>query len=815
MNKDQPVLAQLRPINAIESPLPMEHTKVNALATGLVVTVTVHQRFRNPLTETTDLEYLFPLPYESAIIAFELRAGERIIRAGIQEIEKAREEFENAQKQGKRAGLLESHRPNLFSLQLANIQPGEFIEAVITYHQRLDFSNGQVEFIFPMGITPKYHRPNQNDDTKGVDAPLALDLTQVGDVEIIMEADTGLHSSDPVSPSHPLLITRESKNRFGVKLDGTQLPNRDFVLRWRIDDASVQFPAWHVPAENAGTFLATLIPPMPDMAEPPIPREYVFVLDRSGSMSGEPIRQAINALRACLRSLNPQDTFAILLFDDQLEWLNDAQKVTQTAIEITDRLLSKVGARGGTEILPALSSALTLPADDGRSRMIIFLTDGAVSAEKETLTQVRGQIGSSRLFTFGVGPSVNRAFLKQLAYIGRGQSEFIGLDEDIEEAILRFQDRISFPLITNLSLQADGGQIWDVYPYQLPDHYAGCPLEVVGRYKAEGKLPLTLIARGERFGEPMELRVVLTEVSSDPLLISRLWAKARTDDLNEKVELGLKPENEARAEIISLAIEYNLLTKYTAFLAVDQESPSIQGRSYFIKVSQPLPEGLNFPGFGVVRSPAPSVLYQTAEPLDQNLDAPVFLRNRRVNDPSKVSVLKEYSRASKPIPPTFDPDVVLRELARSQQLNGSWQDDIEYTSAALLAFVRNGHTTLKGHFRKQVARAASWLVQSSPNGFPIYLRALALHELTDATGSDESITVLDLIMKTLSQPASSLETAVYSILKKDSNQIKALERIKTLDDLRLAVVAKRKGLKVPMKLLEKELGRTLAACISE
>ena len=119
--------------------------------------------------------------------------------------------------------------------------------------------------------------------------------------------------------------------------------------------------------------------------------------------------------------------------------MNDAQKVTQTAIEITDRLLSKVGARGGTEILPALSSALTLPADDGRSRMIIFLTDGAVSAEKETLTQVRGQIGSSRLFTFGVGPSVNRAFLKQLAYIGRGQSEFIGLDEDIEEAILRFQ----------------------------------------------------------------------------------------------------------------------------------------------------------------------------------------------------------------------------------------------------------------------------------------------------------------------------------------------------------------------------------------
>ena len=813
MNTDQPIPSQLRPINAIESPLPLEHTEVHVHAAGLAATVTVQQRFRNPLPATTDLEYLFPLPHDAAITTFELRTGERIIRASIQEIEKARQEFENARKQGKRAGLLESQRPNLFSLQLANIQPGEFIEAIITYHQRLEFSSGQAEFVFPMGITPKYHRPGREEESKGVDAPLALDRSQVGDVEITVEADSGLGNSDPVSPSHPLLITRGSGSHFTVRLDGAHLPDHDFVLRWRMDGDSVQFPAWHAPAKNAGTFLATFIPPMPDLAAPPIPREYLFVLDRSGSMRGGPIRQAVNALRACLRSLNPQDTFAILLFDDQIEWLSNLQNVNQVTVNKSDKLLSTVDARGGTDILPALSCALSLPTDSGRSRMVIFLTDGAVSAEKEALSEVRAQMGSSRLFTFGVGPSVNRAFLKQLAHIGRGRSEFIGLDEDIEEAILRFQDRIAFPLLTDLRLEADGGQIWDIYPDQLPDLYAGCPLEVVGHYKAEGTQPLTLIARGERLGESFEMRAALTEVSPDPLLIPRLWAQARTDDLNEKVELGLKPEHASRTEIISLAIEYSLLTKYTAFLAIDQESPSVPGRSYFIKVSQPLPEGLDLSGFtGAIPAPAQKMLYQTSLSSMYELVEPASMHPSIVKEPA-LPMLKRVSR-SKPDHPTFDPAGVLRELARTQQLNGSWQDDIEHTSAALLAFVRNGHTTLKGHFRKQVARAAGWLVQSNPVDFQAYLRALALRELADATGSAELIAVVDLQVETLPQPANDLETAAYSVLKKTPDQIKALKGIKTLGDLRLAVVTKAEGLKIPAKLLEKDLGRALAACIS-
>jgi len=823
MNTDQPVLAQLRLLNAIESPLPLEHTEAHARVAGLAATVTIHQRFRNPLLEKADLEYLFPLPHEAAITAFELRAGERIIRASIQEIEKAHQEFEKARQQGKRAGLLESRRPNLFSIQLANIQPGEFIEAVITYHQRLEFNHGQAEFIFPMGITPKYHRPGHDDEAKGVDAPLALDPAQVGDVEITVEVDTGLRSGDPVSPSHPLIISRSAETRFTVKLDGAHLPNRDFILRWQWDGAAVQFPVWCAPSENAGTFLATFIPSLPDLAAAAIPREYIFVLDRSGSMGGEPIRQAVNALRACLRSLNPQDTFAILLFDDRLEWLSALQQITQDAVENVDQLLSTVDGRGGTEILPALSAALSLPADRERSRLVIFLTDGAVSAEAQAITQVRGQMGTARLFTFGVGPSVNRAFLKQLAHIGRGKSEFIGLDEDIEEAILRFQDRIAFPLLTNISLYAEGCQIWDVYPSELPDLYAGSPLEVVGRYKPdENTRPMTLIVRGERIGVPIEIRAAIKELAPEHALISRIWAHARADDLAEKAALGLKPEHEVRTEIISLALEHSLLTKYTAFMAVDQESPTTPGKSYTIKVAHPLPEGLELsgfvgaPAFGAL-SPAPRAMISEAEfDMEEDLDTPKFLRNRvhRLSEQS-VSAMPRRAASSKPLPPP-DSSNILNELARTQHLNGSWQEDMEYTAAALLAFVRSGHTTLKGHFRKQVARAAAWLKQSNASGFPCYLRALALRELADTTRNAEDVAAAEQSLAEIEQPANDIEAVFLAVLKNESVRKKTPKSIKSLDDLRWAVFVKTKGLrKVPAILLESELGRTLAACVFE
>ena len=885
-------LPELHVMNETASPLPLEHTAVEVHVTGLVAVVTVNQRFRNPLTSKADLEYLFPLPQEAAVTAFELRVGGRVIRASVHEIEQARQQFEESRRTGIRASLLEGRRPNLFALQLANIQPGEFILAVSTYQQRIELLNGTCEFVFPMGLTPKYHRPAHPEEAAGVDAPVTLDLSQVGDVELRVEAETGFPTSDPFSPTHPLVISHPAETHFFVTLDGAHLPNRDFVLRWRLLSETIQFPAWHSNGDN-GYFMATFIPPVPDATAPHIAREYIFVLDRSGSMSGEPILQAINALRACLRTLDPQDTFAILLFDSCLEWLATPTPVTQTAVEQADARLGKVAGRGGTDILPALETALSLPVDLNRSRLVVFLTDGAVSAEDESLKRARTLMGAARLFTFGIGSSVNRAFLQQLARIGRGESTFIGAGEDIGEAILRFQDRISFPLLTNLSLRAEGCQIWDVYPAHLPDLYADRPLEVVGRYlRNEGEaLPACLVARGDRAGTALEMHSMLAAQAPDAAVLARLWARARVDDLSEQVELGQKAEYDARNEIIPLAIQASLLTKYTAFLAVDSDAPATPGKSQLILVSQPLPEGVEPAGFDLptfLKSPArislsaSTYLLQESEVgsadymsieedlssfpddakfgiLIETLDLSVRAFNSlkrtgittlgdvldlleesdqaAVRSPggprsfsektldelrekmrekgflrdNAIESVPETSPASKPNVPAIDAAVILRELARSQQLDGSWKNDVELTSAALLAFVRSGQTTQLGYYRMQVQRAFEWLAKSGIGGFAAFLRALALRELADATSKPEHITVSAQALDALPAPVDNLQKAVLNLLTGSASSAKPLKVAKSLDELRLVVVTLAECGRVAPDLLKSDLGRALAA----
>lgn len=802
MNKDHGSLPQLVALQAIESPLPLEHTRVEVRAAGLAASVTIHQRFRNPLTEKADLEYLLPLPHEAAVTAFELHCGERIVRAQIEEIEKARRDFESARSQGQRAGLLEGRRPNLFSLQLANLPPGEFIETVITYHQSLAFTDSQAEFVFPMGITPKYHRAGHEEEAEGVDAPIALDTTQVGDVEIIVEADSGVQGAKPHSPTHPLRTTQLSETKFRTELEGAHLPDHDFVLRWGCKEQKIHLPAWHT---SEGMFLATFIPPAADPSAPPLPREYVFVLDRSGSMSGGPMQQAVNALRAAMRCLTPQDTFAILLFDDQLEWMCSTQPVSQQNIEQADRLLERVNGRGGTEILPALSAALSLPDDPEHPRLVVFLTDGAVSSEKEALAQVRRKIGNTRLFTFGVGPSVNRAFLDQLAVIGRGQSEFIGLDEDIEETMIRFQDRISFPLLTDLTLQVEGGQVWDVYPPQLPDLYAGCPLELVGRYRADGSLPVDLVVRGDRMGNQVELRARLVETAPDPDLIGRLWAKARTTDLIDQADLGLKTEHKIRGEVIALALEYKLLTRYTAFLAVDRESAADPGKSSMIHIAQPLPEGLEMAAFSpALHAPMPGMICESDLMLE--LEQPMFLRKTHAAPSAKIAQGRVEKAPA--ILPMMAEDI-LRDLSRTQMLNGSWKNDVELTAAALLVFVRRGHTSRKGHYRRQVSRAAEWLAANTTSGFAAFLCALSLRELAEADGAAAPPPV------SLPEPEGDLERTAHAVLNGLPDRNLKLKKIEDMDDLRLAVVTGQKGLDVPAGLMKKNLGWFLAGCIKE
>ncbi len=494
------------------------------------------------------------------------------------------------------------------------------------YQERLAYDDGCYTFIFPMGLTPKYHNPGHPQESHRLDAPLAGAGERIGGVEISLAVDAGLPCGDPSSPSHPIETVRLDERRFSVCLGELSIPDHDFVLRYPVARRQASLAAWRAEGPDADYFFTSLLPPALEGApsEPPA-REFIFVLDRSGSMSNGPIGQARNALRACLRTLKPRDQFSLLLFDDQLEWYRPTPcPVSQAEIDQADTYLSQVEGRGGTEIIPALQAALTQPQDEAFQRYIVFLTDGAVSAEERAFDQVRRTLGKARLFTFGIGPSVNRALLGRLAQLGRGTAEFLQLDEDIEGAILRFQDRVSFPALTDLSLRWENGQAWDVYPASLPDLFIGQPLEIVGRIKADGSAALRLEVTGQAGLEKVCLQLTIPGAASPEPAIARAWARARVDDLLEGAAAGTKAAHLARSEVIGLAIEQRLVTPYTAFVAVDSQPAVVDGKPLqTIYVAQPLPAGLELEGFlggqarprmAVARLPLPDVVYSKELP---------------------------------------------------------------------------------------------------------------------------------------------------------------------------------------------------------
>ncbi|HXI92195.1 MAG TPA: VIT domain-containing protein [Blastocatellia bacterium] len=784
------------------SSLPLEHTDVVAHVSGPLASVSVAQRFGNSFSEPVELAYLFPLPHGAAIVDYELRIGQRVIRADMKELEEARRTYSTARDQGQRAGLLEQRRRNLFSIELANVQPGETILATIRYQERLRYDDGCYSFVFPMGITPKYHRDPA--EAAKVDAPVAAAGDSIGTVDIGITVDGGGPADDPNSPSHEVEITRMDERRFGIRLLGHVIPNKDFVLRYRVADTAVRAAACTSISEGGATVLITALPPRLTDDSEPSPREFIFVIDRSGSMSGEPLLQARNALRSCLRSMGPQDTFNIQAFDDRVEWFSEsANLVAQAAVERADKWLERIDARGGTDILGAIDSVLMIDSEPERQRYIVFLTDGAVSADDEALRRVQRGLGRARLFTFGIGPSVNRSLLMRMADVGHGTAEFLQLNEDIEEAIIRFQDRVAYPVLQDITLDWEGVTAWDVYPACLPDLYIGQPLELVARIRATGQSPGRLTISGRSGNLPVALEVELPPSTTAEPIITRAWARARVDALLD----GLRDEpgqmGALRSEIIGLAIAHRLLTPFTAFVAVDSEvTEKLSDKQTRVSVGVPLPEGLKMEGFfdlltlvrdcgaslaaapmsAVIGSATPnsgpahllrrarSFFRDTASPDAVQMDAAQMMDR---SEP-RIAASAPFSEIGSGQQQTLEE--LLRWLARSQNVSGSWgagETEVEQTAAAVLAFVRAGHTHRGGHYRRQLARATKWLLTATAQGLAEYARAQALAELAAATGDPKIVCA-----------AQSVQTVA------PRTSIALTEPLSTLDELRAAALAR-------------------------
>jgi Ca-activated chloride channel homolog len=583
------VVSNFGHMESAEGVLPLRHTEVKAEVTGVVSSVRVTQHFVNPSKSPIEATYVFPLPEHAALYAMSMRIGERTIVAQLRPREEAQRIYREARSQGKRAGLLEQERPNVFTQSVANLMPGDEIEVELAYVEELTPRGGEYQFVFPMVVGPRYRAGAE------VTPPILRKGLRPGhDISVALHLSAGVPLVDPHSATHRFLVERESPSAATIRLaDDDQIPNRDFVVRYRLGGPQLQAALLANHDARGGHFLLMLQPRLEMAADDISPKEYVFVVDTSGSMNGAPLEKARAAMRRCLRAMRPDDRFQVIRFASNAEQLAPRPIApTAEAIAASLRWVDGTEGAGGTEFLPALDLALHAERDPERARIVLFMTDGYIGYEREVLRYLKANLRGANLFAVGIGASVNRYLIDGMARIGHGEPLVI-LEHDAAEPVIdRLFATVSRPALTNISIDWGNLPVSDVSPGEPPDLFAERPLVVSGRFHrgASG----VVVVRGCRGGQPFEqaLQVTLPDHGDGNPALGLLWARRALDDLDERYDFEDTERSAVKEHMTHLALSYGLASTFTSFVAVDSAIVNRAGAAKRAPVPVALPSGV-------------------------------------------------------------------------------------------------------------------------------------------------------------------------------------------------------------------------------
>ena len=498
---------------------PLLSTEVKIAVSGLVARAQVRQSFRNAGTDWVEGVYVFPLPENSAVDRLRLRIGERTVEGRIAEREAAQREYTAARNEGRRVGLVEQERPNMFTTSIANIGPSETIVVEIEYQDTPRFDHGAFELRFPLVVGPRYIpgnplvastrgwagvtdlvadadriTPPVRDPAEGPGNPVTIEVT----------LDAGMALAEVRSATHRIVVTPAEQNRMHVRLADETVPaDRDFELTWAPAVGTAPRAGLFVEHRDGESHLLLMIVP-PDRPAPEVrtlPREAIFIIDTSGSMAGTSIVQAKAALRLALDRLSPRDRFNIIEFNSTASALfGSAQLADAEALRKARNFVDGLRANGGTEMRAALDLALDGRRDPGRIRQIVFLTDGLVGNEAALFPKIVEGLGDSRLFTVGIGSAPNQWFMTRGARAGRGTFTNISRIEEVERRMSALFEKLEKPVLTDLAARWPAGVTVEGYPDPLPDLYAGEPV-VIAAKPPPGGLPVgTVVTLTGRFG---------------------------------------------------------------------------------------------------------------------------------------------------------------------------------------------------------------------------------------------------------------------------------------------------------------------------
>src|SRR5256714_3301539 len=526
--------------------------------------------------------------------------------------EEAQAVYEAARAGGHVASLLDQERPNIFTQSVANIMPGEKVTIEISYVETLKYEDGTYQFSFPMVVGPRYipgaatgRQSNgfSPDTTQVPDAsritprPAPAGMRAGHDISIEITLDAGVPVENVSSSNHEIDVQRTNDSSAIVKLKNQdEIPNRDFVLKYdvagrRIEDALLT----HHDAQG-GFFTFILQPPERVTVEDVTPKELVFVLDTSGSMEGFPIEKAKETMKLALQGLYPRDTFNLITFAGDTHVLfPQPVPATEENLRKAQEFLEGQRGGGGTEMMQAIKTALDPSDAQDHVRIVCFMTDGYVGNDMEIISEVQKH-PNARVFSFGIGSSVNHFLLDNMAEYGRGEVEYVGLNDDGSAAARRFHERVRNPLLTDISVDWSGLKVSDVYPQRIPDLFSAKPVVLTGRYTAGGHGVIRL--KGKMGGRDFvrEIPVDLPESEPQHDVIATLWARTRIDDLMGQDMSGIQ-QGHARADvqqtITQLGLKYRLMTQFTSFVAVEEMTVTDGGVPRRVDVPIEIPAGVS------------------------------------------------------------------------------------------------------------------------------------------------------------------------------------------------------------------------------
>lgn len=586
-------------------------TEIGGEINGMLANITVSQSFKNQSDDWVNGRYVFPLPEGAAVDSLKIEIGDRTIQGVIKEKQEAIKTFENAKRQGKKAGLLQQHRPNLFSMAVANIGPQENIIATITFIDKVRYENDGFSITLPTTLTPRYvpNAPIKLNDEQQAHLEQELDNAQdlqfnndggwannnlrVDDANSITPPQTysissqtshhfsldlsikpGLDLQGITSSSHS--ITSQSIDQdFTVKLANGLAPmNADLTLHWTPIIGTAPKAALFQQQFQGDHYTMLMLTPPAVSASLSLPRDITFIVDSSGSMAGQSMLQAKQALLDAMNYLTPNDRFNVVDFDSRFNSLfASSQAVSSNTLNQARNMIDRLSADGGTEMRGALEFALQNKkrnselGNQAYLRQIIFITDGSIGNERELFELISKELGDTRLFTIGIGSAPNSFFMSKAAKFGRGTYTYINNVNQVRQKMADLFTKITKPILKDLKI--DWPSDVEQYPSRLPDLYAGEPVTIL----VKSKVAINAAnVQGSMLNTPWLQKLnIASGTNKQSNNLDTVWAREKVADLMDKYRTADLTKEQVKPEVIKLGVTHQILTLFTAFVAVEQK----------------------------------------------------------------------------------------------------------------------------------------------------------------------------------------------------------------------------------------------------